>query len=196
MPGRIWYAIAVLVLIVGSIAAGLFVYMRLSGVARELVQVIVPGEADLTFSQAGTYTIYFEPQSVVDGKVYRTAGDIAGLVVRLSSADGEPINLVAPSLQSNYSIGGREGEAVLTGTIDEPGQYHLTAAYADTRNQPQAVLAIGLGVPTKIITAILVTLGIAFCSFLLAVVIVIATFVRRRRAIRRANVSQPSTVPS
>ena len=196
MPGRIWYAIAVLVLIAGSIVAGVYVYMRLSGVARELAQVIVPGEADLTFSQAGTYTIYFEPQSVVDGKVYRTEGDIAGLVVRLSSADGEPINLVAPSLHSNYSIAGREGEAVLTGTIDEPGPYHLTAAYADARNQPQAVLAIGLAVPTKIITAIFVALGIAICSVFLAVFMIVVTFVRRRRAIRRATVSQPSTVPS
>jgi ABC-type arginine transport system permease subunit len=51
-------------------------------------------------------------------------------------------------------------------------------------------------VPTKIITAILMTLGIAICSLLFAVVIVIVTFVKRRRAMRRAIVSQPSTVPS
>lgn len=196
MPGRIWYAFALVVLIAGSIAAGVYVYMRMSGVARELAQIIVPGEADLTFSQPGTYTIYFEPESVVNGQVYRTAGDIAGLVIRLHSADGDPINLVTPSFSSNYSIAGRSGEAVLTGTIDEPGQYHLTAAYVDARNEPQAVLAIGLGVPTKIITAIVVTLGIAICSFLVAVLIVIVTFVRRRRAMRRATVSQPSTVPS
>jgi hypothetical protein len=196
MPGRIWYAFALLVLIAGSIAAGVYVYTRLNDVARQLAQVIVPGEADLTFSEPGTYTIYFEPESVVNGKVYRTSGDIAGLVVRLHSADGEPINLVAPTLSSNYSIAGRQGEAVLTGTIDEPGDYHLTAAYVDARDAPEAVLAIGLGVPTKIITAILMTLGIAICSLLFAVVIVIVTFVKRRRAMRRATVSQPSTVPS
>jgi hypothetical protein len=184
------------VLIAGSIAAGVYVYTRLNDVARQLAQVIVPGEADLTFSEPGTYTIYFEPESVVNGKVYRTSGDIAGLVVRLYSADGEPINLVAPTLSSNYSIAGRQGEAVLTGTIDEPGDYHLTAAYVDARDAPEAVLAIGLGVPTKIITAILMTLGIAICSLLFAVVIVIVTFVKRRRAMRRATVSQPSTVPS
>jgi hypothetical protein len=196
MPGRIWYAFALLVLIAGSIAAGVYVYTRLNDVARQLVQVIVPGEADLTFSEPGTYTIYFEPESVVNGKVYRTSGDIAGLVVRLHSSDGEPVNLVAPTLSSNYSIAGRQGEAVLTGTIDEPGDYHLTAAYVDARNEPEAVLAIGLGVPTKIITAILMTLGIAICSLLFAVVVVIVTFVKRRRAMRRATVSQPSTVPS
>jgi hypothetical protein len=196
MPGRIWYAFALLVLIAGSIAAGVYVYTGLNDVARQLAQVIVPGEADLTFSEPGTYTIYFEPESVVNGKVYRTSGDIAGLVVRLYSSEGEPINLVAPTLSSNYSIAGRQGEAVLTGTIDEPGDYHLTAAYVDARDEPEAVLAIGLGVPTKIITAILMTLGIAICSLLFAVVIVIVTFVKRRRAMRRAIVSQPSTVPS
>jgi hypothetical protein len=196
MPGRIWYVIALVVFVAGVAAAGVFVYLRLNNLAKELVQVIVPGEADLTFSQPGTYTIYFEPESVVNGQVYRTAGDIAGLVVRLTSSDGDPISLTAPSFSSNYSIAGRSGEAVLTGTIEEPGQYHLTAAYADARNEPQAVLAIGLGVPTKLITAIFITLGIGICSFLVAVLVAIVTFVKRRRAIRRASAAQPSSVPS
>jgi hypothetical protein len=196
MPGRKWYAIALVVFIAGAAAAGVIVYTRLNGLARELVQVIVPGEADVTFRQPGTYTIYFEHESVVNGQVYRTAGDIAGLVVRLSSSNGDPINLVPPSFSSNYSIAGRSGEAVLTGTIDEPGQYHLSAAYDDARNQPRAVLAIGLGVPTKIITAILIALGIGFCAFLAAVLIAVVTFVKRRRAIRRASAPQPSAVPS
>lgn len=196
MPGRIWYAIALLILVAGSIAAGVFVYMRLDGLTRELVQVIVPGEADVTFNQPGTYTIYFEQESVVNGLIYRSEGDIAGLVVRLRSASEAPITLVAPSFSSNYSIGGRVGEAVLVGTITEPGPYHLSASYADGRTGPEAVLAIGTGVPTKIITAILVALGIAFCSVLMAVVIAVVTFVKRRRAVRRATAPQPSTVPS
>jgi hypothetical protein len=196
MPGRVWYVIALLVLIAGAIAAGVFVYIRLDGVAHELVQVIVPGEADVTFHEPGTYTLYFEPESIVNGQIFRTTGDIAGLVVKLSSASGDPINLVPPSISSNYSIGGRYGEAVLTGTIEDPGQYRLSAAYVDARNQSQAVLAIGLGVPTKIITAILAALGIAICSFLLAVLIAVMTFVKRRRAIRRASAPHPTPVPS
>ncbi|HEY7448666.1 MAG TPA: hypothetical protein VH702_10995 [Vicinamibacterales bacterium] len=196
MPGRVWYVMALLVLVAGAVAAGVFVYIRLDGLAHQLVQVIVPGEADLTFHEPGTYTIYFEPESVVNGQIYRTTGDIAGLVVKLSSASGDPINLVPPSISSNYSIAGRYGEAVLTGTIEEPGQYRLSAAYVDASNQSEAVLAIGLGVPAKIFTAILVALGIAICSFLLAVLVAIVTFVRRRRATRRASAPQPRPVPS
>jgi hypothetical protein len=196
MPGRKWYAIALVVLVAGAAAAGVIVYTRLSDLARELVQVIVPGEADVTFSQPGTYTIYFEPESVVNGRYYRTAGDIAGLLVGVRSTNGVEIDLASPSFSSNYSIAGRSGEAVLTGTIVEPGPYHLTASYNDGRTAPQAVLAIGLGVPAKIITAILIALGIGICSSMLAVVIAAVTFVKRRRAIHRRTAPQPSTVPS
>jgi hypothetical protein len=58
MPGRKWYAIALVVLVAGAAAAGVIVYTRLSDLARELVQVIVPGEADVTFSQPGAWHLH------------------------------------------------------------------------------------------------------------------------------------------
>jgi hypothetical protein len=196
MPGRKWYAIALVVLVAGAAAAGVMVYTRLSDLSRELVQVIVPGEADVTFSQPGTYTIYFEAESVVNGRYYRTAGDIAGLLVRVRSTNGVEVDLASPSFSSNYSIAGRSGEAVLTGTIVEPGRYHLAAGYTDGRTEPQAVLAIGLGVPGKILSTILTALAIGACSFLAAVATVAVTFLKRRKAIRLATAPQPGIAPS
>jgi len=191
MPGRKWYAIALLVVVAGTALAGVVAYTRLNGLAGELAQVVVPGETNLTLSQAGTYTVYLERESVVDGVVYTTSGDVQGLRVRVSSSSGTPIEIGNPSMTSNYSIAGRAGSAVLSFTVSEPGQYHFAARYSDGRTEPQAVLAVGLGVAEKILTTILQAMGIGFLGFVTGVIVAVITFMKRRKASRGA-VAVPS----
>jgi hypothetical protein len=188
MPGRRWYGIA-LILVVGAAAlAGLVGYSRLSGLAQHVPQIVVPGEADLTLSRAGTYTIYLEREAVVNGRLYSTTDAIEGLSVRISSAAGAPIELSRPSVNSNYAISGRSGNAVLAFTIAEPGQYHLSAGYRDGSTEPQGVLAVGFGVPERILLTILQAMGIGAIGFVLGVIVAAVTFIKRRRAIRRQPV--------
>ena len=196
MPGRKWYAIALLVVMAGAAFAGVVAFSRLNGLTRELPQVVVPGDADLTLSRAGTYTIYLERESVVNGRLYSTTDGIEGLRVRVSSPANAPLEMASPSMSSNYSIGGRSGTAVLAFTVSEPGQYHLAAEYPDGRTEPQGVLAVGLGVPEKILTTILQAMGIGFVSFVLGVIVAGVTFAKRRKASREAVVASPGAVTS
>jgi hypothetical protein len=197
MPGRKMYAVALLIVLVGSIAAATVAYIRLSGLADHVPQVVVPGDADLTLSRAGTYTIYLERDAVVNGRLYSTGDGIEAMQVRISSATGSPIEMSRPSISSNYSVSGRSGTAVLAFTIAEPGPYHLSASYADGSTEPEGVLAVGLGVPERILTTILQAMSIAGISFVVGVIVAIVTFVKRRRVTRRAPVvSSPGPAPS
>jgi hypothetical protein len=181
MPGRIWYGIALALLVAAGVAATVLAFSRLNGLAKELPQVIVPGEADLTFHRPGTYTVFLERESVVNGQLFSTSDDIAELRVQLVSPNGAPITLSAPAMSSNYSFGGRSGLAVLACEITEPGKYHLAAGYPDGRQEPKGVLAIGLGVGGKILSTVLMTLGVAMTGFVVAVAIAAGTFWKRRK---------------
>jgi hypothetical protein len=192
MPGRKWYFIAFLVFVIGAAAGAATAYVRLSGLTRELPQIVVPGEAELNFSRPGTYTIYLERESVVEGRIYSTSDEIAGLRVRLTSPSGAPIDLTPPSISSNYTLAGRSGVGVLSCTIAKPGRYHVAAAYPDGRREPQGVLAIGLDVPARIVAAILIPLAIGLTGFLLAVAITAVTFWRRRRITGSRGDAPPS----
>jgi hypothetical protein len=184
MPGRKWYAIALLILVVGGVAAAGVILLGLSGLTRELPQILVPGDATLTVNRPGTYTIFFERDTVVNGQIYSTSGDLSSLRVRVISPNGAPISLSEPAVGTTYSIGGRSGVAVLACDLSQPGTYALEAGYADGRREPRGVLAIGLGVGARIATTILAAFALGGGAALAALVVAAVTFRQRRRAAR------------
>jgi len=82
MPGRKWYAVSAIVLVGGLVVAGLVLFSRLKGLGDELRQVMMPGEAELSLDRSGTYTIFHEHESIVEGRYYSSPEAIAGLAVR------------------------------------------------------------------------------------------------------------------
>jgi hypothetical protein len=93
-PSRYWYLIAVLVFLAGFAGMAMVLFNQLSKLGDDLVQIVVPGERELTL-EAGSYTIFHERQSIVDGRIF-SVDSIAGLAVTLTSADGKAI------LDDNY----------------------------------------------------------------------------------------------
>ena len=146
-----------------------------------LAQIVVPGGADLELKEAGTYTIFHEYTSQIEGRVF-TPMDISGLRVTVRSvADGKEVYLRQPSGRQTYNIGGRSGRSVLAFNIDTPGTYRLAGAYGDGRQQPQAVLAVSGNFVGGLLTTIATALGVAFGG--IVVVVAIVVLARRRRAL-------------
>ena len=80
----------------------------------------------LTLDEPGTYTIYHEADSAVDGKLY-SAPNIAGLSVKVAAeGSGQAIAVVEPGFNSSYGIGGHSGKSVLAFDIVSPGRYRLS----------------------------------------------------------------------
>ena len=187
MPGRKWYAVSAIVLVGGLVVAGLVLFSRLKGLGDELRQVMMPGEAELSLDRSGTYTIFHEHESIVEGRYYSSPEAIAGLAVRMTSgASGAPVELRAPPVRATYSFGGRSGVSIFSFEIDRPGSYRISAGYPDARTEPRIVLTIGRGFVGGLVKTILGTIGIAFGTLAISGTFAVVTFVKRRQARRQA----------
>ena len=155
-PSGWYYGLAVLVLMLGWPIAGAASYPAVRGVPAaikeaydlsRLTQVVVPGSAEITLSRTGAYGVYYEYRSVVDGVEYATSQSPPWLECSLiSDATGRVIPVVPDVVETNrYDAGPgrRAGVLIMSTTVDEPGGYAFSCQYADGREQPRIVLAIG-----------------------------------------------------
>jgi hypothetical protein len=182
MPSRAWYIVAAIIGVGAIAAAGWLLVVRLGSIGAGLVQILVPGSADLELKTAGTYTIFHERTSQLDGRIY-TSTDVSGLRVTVRDvAGGRELAMRRPAGSSTYDFGGRSGVAILAFTVETPGTHRLVAAYEDGRSRPQAVLAVGAGFIGGLVTTILLSVGLVMLGLAVAVLIVIVVVLKRRRA--------------
>lgn len=196
-PGRWYYLLAALVLCAG-VAVFVFVLLRgIGGITDKLTQMEAPGTSEMNFTETGTYTIFYEPETVFDGKVYSTGGNLRGLWCNVVSKEtGTPAPIGQPTARTTYTVGNRSGVSLLQFEIDRPGRYQVSAIYRDNPEGQRVILAIGHGVARTITTTVIIGLAVMFGTVILAALIAIITFVKRRRA-RKAFVppSYPMSPP-
>jgi hypothetical protein len=176
--GRKWYVVALCLFLTGAGGAGWILRSGLGGSENSLVRTIVPGSTVLTLNEPGSYTVFYEMKSVIDGRVF-SPQDISGLRVGITSeVSGAKIPLARSSIKAHYSFPGHRGVSILSFEITQPGRYRLDTAYPDNRTEPQAVLAIGNGFVGQLLGTLLGAFGLALLGCGGAVVLVIT---KRRR---------------
>jgi hypothetical protein len=178
-PSAAWYGLSVLILVAGWLAMAILLVTRIGGTADRMMRLVVPGEAELRLTQTGTYTIFHEYRSTLDGRVYDTPS-VDGLDVTVRALpSGRLIELMRGG-DSSYSLGGSAGRSLFDFEVSEPGAYRIAGAYADGRREPQAVLAVDRGFVGDLLITILVAIACAFGGT--GGAIVVAILVARRRA--------------
>jgi hypothetical protein len=181
-PGRWLYGLAAVIVIAGIAGFCVLLFSNISGMTRGLTQVVVPGQGTVEIEKPGTYTVFYEYQSVVGNKVYATEESLSGLECSLvHEGSGTTVPLTPVTTSSTYSVGGRSGRALFTFTVDRAGSYTLFADYDPGHTGPDVVLAVGSDVTMKIIGTVFGAIAIMFVSMILAVVIVIVIFLKRRK---------------
>lgn len=179
--GRKWYVVALCLLLTGAAGAGWILRSGLSGSDNSLVRTIVPGSTVLTLNEPGSYTIFYEMESVIDGRVF-SPQDITGLRVGITSeTSGAKIPLRRTLTKARYSFPGRQGISILSFDIAQPGRYRLDTTYPDNRTQPQAVLAVGNGFVGQLLGTIFGAFGLGLLGCGGALALVIVTLISRRR---------------
>ena len=181
VPSRKGYLLAAAILVGSLVAMGIFLGVRLAALGQGLIQVVVPGEVTLALAEPGSYTIFHERNSVVDGRLYASES-ISGLAVSLRAPAGAPVALEPVTTSSSYTFGGRTGVAAFSFEVATPGSYRLAVRYADGRREPRAVLAIGRNFMGGLLTTIFGALALAFGGGALAVWIAVRTY-RRNKAL-------------
>jgi hypothetical protein len=174
------------------------IFSSIDSMAAEIpsIQVVVPGSSDITLSQPGKYTVFYEYQTMVGNRIYSTGEDIPGIQVNLVSKEsGDEIPLSSASVNRTYTVGSRSGIGLFDFAIDQPGTYELSASYPAVQGQqqsPEIVLAvIHSSAVEKLFGTIMGTvagaLAIVFIPFVAGVAIIIITFIKRRKASTRAR---------
>lgn len=137
--------IPLIILGIAMIAAGIGVIglgvLRMGSMWKDTQLVVIPTETTLTFDSAGTYTIFHEYESIVDGVSYRGRRLPDELTIQLVDSD-TPIEIESIGGYSNYSMGKRSGESAYRFAIEDPGDYVLNANYGDDDTQGQTVLSV------------------------------------------------------
>jgi hypothetical protein len=192
---RWYYGFAVLVLVLGCLAATTITALGMRGLPRliaeardstRMTQVVIPGSAEVLFSEPGAYAVYYEYRSVVDGVEYIGSSETPpALVCSLTSnATGEELPVVPDYVETNgYSVGrgSRVGVLAMSITINEPGTYTFSCQYPDDRPEPRVVLAVGhnivwelFGIAARPLGSIVASIAVVFSSAVAAIIIAIA----------------------
>lgn len=179
-PSKWLYIVSLSIFVIGIV---LFCNVLITGIKSSVNtinnQVIVPGTNTVELKEPGKYTIFFEYRSVIDGRVFESES-INGLMCTLKKIDsGEFIELKNSSVNSTYSVNGREGKSIFSFNIDEAGNYELDAWY-ETGNGSESVLVIGKGFGTEIIRTIILCVVILFASIGTSITIFIVTYRKRK----------------
>jgi hypothetical protein len=201
-PSRRYYALAILIPVLGCLIAMALVYRWFPGLpgaleARmnldNLTQVVIPGSKDITFADSGAYAVYYEYRSVVDGIVYASSETPPALACTLiSKATGAEVAVVPDYAKTNtYSTKDRERVGVLIRsiTIDEPGTYTFSCRHVDGASQPEMVLAVGpnfvwefFGIAARIVLTAAAGLAVLVGSGAVAAFLALAIAVKRRQS--------------
>jgi len=187
-PGRWWYGLAIAIDVITFIAC-LMVFIHL--VEYGCSQVSVPGIYKMKFS-SGTYTVFFE--SLIEGKNDLSPQDLINnlkCVVR-SVYNTEEISVSKTSYSpEHYEVGGYEsdgyrGTPICKFKIIKPGIYFLSFDYSAPEvhgiNLMIEKTSPGHSISSYDFTAF--SIGSVF-MVLLSVVIILATFLKRRKAKKR-----------
>src|SRR5262249_48870323 len=126
---------------------------------HQLTRIVIPvADAPLQLDEPGTYTIFHEYRSTIDGRSY-AADKITNLIVELHGPNGQSVGLKS-NATSNYTMQENAGRSLFDFEARETGTYRLKATYGDRRAEPQTVLAIGRGFMLNLFTMVLT--GMAF----------------------------------
>ena len=185
MPGRVWYWAAGGI---GAMALVAFVAILFNGIASmgdALLQMLGPGQIEISLDEPGTYTVFHEHESIFEGQYYSSPEIVSGLTVRVRYKDsGETIKVAAPNVNSNYAVSGRSGVGIFEFDIVEPGRYRITAAYANGQATPPVMLAIGHDFMGGLMATIFGAIGVMMVGAGLVISIAVITFVKREKALR------------
>ena len=184
-PTRWFYGLAVLIMFIGGVIFAIFLFSNLSRIAKDFIQVVVPGQETIILSEPGKYIIFYEHRSIVGNKVYSTGEHLSGLYCLLKEkSTGQEIPLTPSQMSSSYSSGSRSGVSIFEFSIVRPGTYELKAWYEAEQGKQEVVLAIGHGFSARLMGTIFGGIAIFIGSLITGGIIAVITYTKRQKCKR------------
>lgn len=189
-PSMWHYGLAVLIIFLGFILFAWSLFSSFSQMDSDLVRFVAPGSADLDLQEAGEYTIFYENQSYLNGRLYSTAEQIPGLQIMVTEKTTGRSPAINPSLSgSSYSMGSRSGRSIMAFDVEQPGIYQINASYSKGTG-PDVVLAVGHEFAERLFSRVLMSMAVLFGSILLGGAVAVLTYTRRKKALERQQIEE------
>jgi hypothetical protein len=176
-PSRVWYWIG------GALVVGSVIWLLLSiGVGAYSLnrqidgfqRVPIPGQGEVTFTEAGDYILYYEGRGASGGSNPPFNASLA------PAGGGGAVKFGDYGGSLTYDLFGHSGRALGTFHIDKPGTFLLRTESAEASGQGN--VAIGESVGGGIVRTVIVAIVGAAVLFLAGVAVLVVVAIRRRRA--------------
>ena len=178
-PSRLWYWVGG-ALVVGSVVwlvlnIGVGVY-SLNQQIDGLQRVPIPGQGEVTFTEAGDYILYYEGHGASSGSNPAFNASLA------PAGGGGAVKFGDYGGSLTYDLSGHSGRALGTFHIDKPGTFLLQTDSAEASGQGN--VAVGESVSGGIVRTVVVAIVGAAVLFLAGVALLVVVAIRRRSARR------------
>ena len=181
-PSRMQYFAGIAIIVITSaIAIGLLVSSVLSLLTPDM-SITVPGTRQLALNDSGYYFLFCEEQ----GSSSDSCDAIADMDINLYDSASNAVELSEPSSDIHYTINDKSYSSVFDFRIDDPGTYTLVAEYDEGKSGPDAVIAIGR---FDFMGAFTASFAIGTLGFIIGLIIMIRTTMKRRSIGKRAGVT-------
>lgn len=196
-PSVAWYPIGG-VLFLGALAAAIVVLavglVHVFDTVDQFERIAAPGAADITIGRPGTYIIYYEYKSKLNGRTIDAPRDPPRAQVVLTGPDGQPVGLRTFTSVETYDVGDHAGEAEQKFDATTPGTYHLDVRVPGEPAGNRFVVAVGRGGIGKLFAAPIVGFfGLLGLGLVVGGLLVVFTAVGRHRA--RLDARPPTSAP-
>jgi len=176
--GAVWYALGSLIIIAGMAGAIAGALRDMSGLDSKFTRFAMPGSVRLTLAQPGTYAIYYERRSVINGVTFQTP-QTTDIKCNITSRSGEKIEINPSVLGSaTYTFEGREGTTLAEFTVPTAGTYEVACAYPSGTGA-RIALAIAPSLGGEPLAALFKWFALAVGSLGLGLSIFIVALMRR-----------------
>ena len=152
-------------------------FFGLKDLNKQLLRFRIPGSAELTLNEPGTYTIFHEYKSDFEGKIYNTDSNISGLTIKVVEKDnGKEIPLSGPSSSTTYDFSNHSGYSIKKFKIEKPGVYVFTGEFED--ESPDTILAVGNKVTSTLLKTVLGSLTIMFLTLGVSITLLVIGIIK------------------
>ena len=158
-----------------------FVVLLISNISPDL-RIVMPG-THLVEMDKGSYTLFYEYRSEINGQVFSSDVTVPGIRVAVISPDDAGVELTQPETNKNYEFDGRAGYSVLKFEIEEDAIYTVAGGFPEDTIGSDIVMAIGKTNSGSLLFAIISLVG----GLLVALVLVISGFNGRGTASSRTT---------
>ena len=185
-PGRKWYIIAALMVIVGVLLIPSAIVIPLLSTPKP-VPFIVPGSRAFNLTTPGEYVLWHNYKTIFEGKTFSSNALPGGLQMQLSNITARTVVPLVPDQSTTVTSGSDARRSIATFTVTNPGQYLLSVQ----GTAPEMVFSFGKAMFGNMAVGVVAAIIMAPTLIITGLVIGVWALVSRQRRIASLRLGQP-----